>query len=780
MTTPRTAPDRHSALRGTLLLLALGWLGWIGFRQLRPPAAVPADAPPIRFAAERAFESLQRIAAVPHPLGSDAALHLHDWLIARLDSLGYQVATQDTVGFLAVDGWPRAGRVRNIIARRRGADSGRAVLLMAHYDAVPRSFGAGDDGVGVAAILEIARARQHDSLRNDLMILLSDGEEAMLLGAEAFFDLHPWAREVGAVINMDNRGTGGAALMFQTSPRNGALIAQLPDHPSAARANAVMNDLYRLLPNDTDLSVAIDRGYAGINLALIEGYPRYHSPEDDLAHLDLRSVQQEGETALLLSRRLSRLDLRQAPEPDQVYFNLPFLGLIHYPARQSPIWAGGVLLLTLLLLVIAVRRHQATPSRLLGGLGVLLVLLALAGAIGELGWRILDLFDTQHRALTWGEPYFGRSWLVAWGAMVVVASVGILRLAGRRLTPVELALPPLLLWSIAGVVLAFALPGASSLFIWPALAGILGAWLSTATRAATLRTIALALLAAPVLWLWVPMLFLLETGLTIRGLFLFMALLAAVLTFLIPVILAIGTPWKVVAPVLALGGIAGVLLHLITPPFSPTSPRQDSLMRVVNADRAQGRWVSLDRVADEWTDLAIGSGVKPAQMPGGAWHHTPVAARSGTVTPDSTTPPSFTLLSFDTLGTGRRLRFRVGETTRPVVLEIRLTDSAAAMHDLTIDGRAIPPGTPGDTRYAAVYRHAAEAPLLTLFGVPPEGIEIAFTVESSAPIAVKLREVRDGLPGLDGVPFPPRPPGIIAAPTIWTDVTVISRTIHLD
>ena len=82
---------------------------------------------------------------------------------------------------------------------------GSAVLLAAHYDSVAcrvRSFGR--------------RSRRRRRSRNRARVEIAsraaapghfssqgDGEEARLLGAQAFVDFHPWASEVKAAVNLN-------------------------------------------------------------------------------------------------------------------------------------------------------------------------------------------------------------------------------------------------------------------------------------------------------------------------------------------------------------------------------------------------------------------------------------------------------------------------------------------------------------------------------------------------------------------------------------------------
>src|SRR4029453_6210943 len=95
--------------------------------------------------------------------------------------------------------YAEVGYIRNVLARFPGrTPGGPAVVLMAHYDGVPGGPAAADAGSGPAAILETLRAlRAGPPLAHDVIALITDGEEAGLLGAAAFVREHAWAKDVG-------------------------------------------------------------------------------------------------------------------------------------------------------------------------------------------------------------------------------------------------------------------------------------------------------------------------------------------------------------------------------------------------------------------------------------------------------------------------------------------------------------------------------------------------------------------------------------------------------
>jgi hypothetical protein len=315
-------PAARWALAGGLAL----WTA-IGFTPFGRPLPLPADAPAGEFSAGRAMVTVRAIAQRPHPVGSADHDRVRDYVLGEFRRLGLTPETQAGTGVFR----RYTGKVENIVARLPGTASTRPVMLAAHYDSTRRGPGAGDDAHGVAVLLETLRALgQSPRLRNDVIFLVTDGEEAGLLGAALFMSGHPWRGEPGVVLNFEARGTGGAATMFETSQNNAWLVRALRTAVPAANATSFAYEVYRRMPNDTDLSVFKRDGLAGMNFAFIEHPEWYHRPQDDPGHLDLRSVQEQGRYALALTREFGARDLNQPPSGDAVYFPTLVTGLIVY------------------------------------------------------------------------------------------------------------------------------------------------------------------------------------------------------------------------------------------------------------------------------------------------------------------------------------------------------------------------------------------------------------------------------------------------------------------
>ncbi|GDX81779.1 hypothetical protein LBMAG42_35900 [Deltaproteobacteria bacterium] len=252
----------------------------------RLPDAAALDAPTERFSAARALKHVATWANAPRPTGSQRHAEVVNAIETELVRLGFEVDRQQT------------GRLTNLAASAPGDGPG-GVWLVAHSDSVAEGPGAADDGLGLGVIVETLRALSADGPRHGVHALITDGEEAGLLGAAAFVATAPPAARVA--INIEARGTEGPAYMFQTAGDSPQMLQAWGRSGCDAQATSLARTVYDQLPNDTDFTVLRAAGWWGYDFALLGGAWRYHTPEDTPANLDPRSVQQVGDCVLGLA-----------------------------------------------------------------------------------------------------------------------------------------------------------------------------------------------------------------------------------------------------------------------------------------------------------------------------------------------------------------------------------------------------------------------------------------------------------------------------------------------
>lgn len=326
----------------------------IGVLSLQVPAPAGSDAPATAFSAGRAIADVRELAQRPHPVGSADHARVRGYLEERMTALGLQVSTQTgpisrgSARYLRrMGGDPEAANFTavNLVGVLPGRNPALpAVALMAHYDTVPMSAGAADDSAGVAAALETVRAiRARGPAERTLVVLFTDAEEIGLDGARAFWGDHPLRDRIGAVINLEARGGGGRAMMFETGRGNAETIALFSRAGVRADGGVTSNSLavfvYERMPNGTDFTIPKNRGVQGLNLAFIGRPEQYHAhsvPET----LDQGALQHIGSQALESADALLRAEALPTATQNTVYADLFGRVVVRHPA------AAGWILLT--------------------------------------------------------------------------------------------------------------------------------------------------------------------------------------------------------------------------------------------------------------------------------------------------------------------------------------------------------------------------------------------------------------------------------------------------
>jgi peptidase M28-like protein len=760
---------------GLAMLGFLAGLSFLSIWALFPPNVV-TNVPATEFSAARASDYLKAIVAKPHPIGSAAHAEVRDYILGELVKIGLQPQVQKTTGINAFWGRPsRAATVENIVAKLDGTASTRAILLVGHYDAAPQSLGASDDGAAVVTLLETLRALKASApLKNDVIFLATDGEEVGLLGAAAFVQQHPWAKDVGVVLNFEARGDHGPSIMFQTSDENGWLIEEFAKTVPRPVANSLAADIYKLIPNDTDFTVFKRAGMNGLNFAYIEGSASYHSSLDNMANLDARSLQHHGMYALALARDFGNSDLNgRLRKSDAVYFDLFGRTLIHYSRATAVVLVIVVALITLGVIALGFRRKRLTLSGQALGFVALLFSAICAALSVKLAWWLFSTLDGSQTLFRQGDTWTNHLYLIGFVLLTVASTAAVYSLFRKKVSVDNLATGALLWFLLLMILSVVVLPGGSYLLLWPLLAALIVWILRFTLPPAKLSSVKLCLIAtvaaAPGIILMAPLIYQTFVALGIGRTTVLVVPVTLMLGLLIVNFEQIASARRWLLPIVAaIAAVCFMIAALLQPNFNQREPKQDEIFYALNEDTGKAVWASGDTRADEWTSQFLSSAAHEAALTDYfPWLKDDIFLQQQA--PVAPLPaPEIQVLDDQVQDQTRSIHIRVKSAREAATLFIQVNSE---LSEKFVNGQSLANGQSAP---------AGEKGWRLIYSAPPrEGIDLLFKTKSSEPFVMKVVDRTFQLPELTNLMIKPRPNNIVPAPFTSTDSTFIGKSFSL-
>ena len=690
-----------------LLLAAFALKGLL----LQPPAAASSG----EFNTQRAIGRLQRILGDqrPHPVDSQADDAVRNRLIAELRAIGLQPQVHEAMDCSAMPGtrFVSCSHVRNVVAAIPSLRAGPHVLLNAHYDSTPTGPGAGDDGLGVAVLLEIGAILRSEPPPRPITLLFNEGEEYGLNGAHAFVRTDPLAREVNSLINIDNRGVTGPALMHETSEPDAAAISIYASATRRPYATSISSDFARLIPNYTDVTVFKPAGWTLLDYGIIGNETRYHSPGDTIAALDPDSVGHMGSEALAATRAMAaKAHPADVADGRTVFTDLAGRVLLRLPLAVAII---GLALLLTVALVLAWRR---------AALGKPLLLAAGMAVGGSLAAGLVSFVATLLRAGDFWRAYPLVTY-VALYATLLAAMAAVWARWGRAADRRRARAAAWLLVMIFGALISFVLPGATIFFlIAPAVALVA---IALPGRAATTATL-LAVIATIIQFVMFAELLAAVEMLLIDGPLAAVVLLAALAA--LPAIVEIdANSSRLASLLLIVGALALWIAALMMPRASAERPLGFNIDYFRDADAKSASWA----VATKQAPL-------PGNFPG-KWERKELPyngrLRWASPAPLLDTPVAAArVVSTAPDAAGRRVRLALSPRGANSV-SIRFAKGANVLA-LGLAGAAIPLPPDGEPEKA----------VLRCTGRSCEGLQVDVLLGDRRPVEVELFSTRFGLP----------------------------------
>lgn len=773
--------SRYSPFYIATALLVLTGLAILSLADIRPPRPLAVDAPGQAFSAMRARAHIEQIACSPHPLDSAAEHDVRQYIVNAITQMGITPQVEHrSVLVHPSNGDYIAGEISNIVAVLPGAANGKALLLMAHYDSVASSFGASDDGNAVAVLLETLRAlRSGPRLRNDIIFLFTDGEESGNLGAHAFLQDHTLGYKIGLVLNFEARGTSGAAFLFETSPNDGGLIREFSKDVPYPAASSLFYEIYRRLPNDTDLTAFKRAGFAGMNFAYLDNQLFYHTAADNVAHLDSGSLQHQGSYALSLARGFGSLDLEHIERPNSIYFSVLGSYLLCYPEHWAVPAAVLLLLVGAGLAFIGLRQRALSLRGLLTSLLKFPLACASCGVLAAGLWWVVRLIQPQYRSfLPVQTDVYNHTWyILAIAALSIVVSTAMFT-RRDKVGAWERLLAVVLWLCFANLFLAIVAPGASYLLTLPVIFAeiLLSAacakpqWRRHGSPGAPPPSVWLVFLilicSTPAVLLLVPLLRYLVLGFGMQMTGVVAVIVVVILGLAAP--LVSGIPARPFITCISIIGAGLLLMGSFTAGFSPTHPRQNTIFYALDADSGKAVWANRQSQQDSWTAGYLGAHPLKTLLPYVSPSHR-MAFYTHAAPAPPLTPPEAAILDDKSIGNTRHIRLLV-RSPRDASTVLLYTPHATPLYSLQVG-----PQQPAVRTVSTVV--AGHFETLIIRGLPPQGMAVTLDIPAGAPFHFRLVDKTDGLPVLAGMAVNKRPPSMIRSREFdfFNESTLISK-----
>ncbi len=766
-----------------LIVIAVYW----SFSALMPNKISTLNADKSEFSTERALVHLAAISQRPHFVGSTEHAAVRYYIEKQLNELGLETQVQE--GY-SISKWGNMAKPKNILARIKGREQGKALMLLSHYDSSPHSsLGASDAGSGVVTILEGLRAylAEGNQPKNDVIVCITDAEELGLNGADLFVNQHPWAKDVGLVLNFEARGSGGPSYMLiETNGGNANLMAEfVTANPEYPVANSLAYSIYKMLPNDTDLTVfRRDGDIEGFNFAFIDDHYDYHTANDSYDRLDRNTLEHQGSYLMPLLHHFSEANLNNLKSThDDIYVNMPLFGMVTYPFS----WIMPMLVLALLLFVglvfYGIKKRLLDFREISKGFAAFFMSFLGAIVIGYVLWELLKSIYPEYSEMLHGFTYNGHTYIAAFAMLALALCFWIYSKFYKVANTGSLLVAPLTVWIIIAALVAFKLQGAS-FFIIPVYLALV--CLAVLMKQQKPNLVLMALLTFPVLFIMSPLVKMFPVGL---GFFMgdsdgiqfsmkvvSMVLVVLIFGLLLPVFgfLKHKKRWSIAMFVVAI--LLLISAHFNSG-FSKESPKPNSLIYAMNADDKTAIWATYDDMLDAWTKNFLGE--DPDQVQGSS---DSFASKYGTgfsftkSAPTKTIPePNIDIKTDTIVGELRHIGMSIS-AQRPVNRYELFADRKVVFKDFNINGVDVYKKSSSANAFENRWRNR----LFSFYVSDNDSLLLTFTVPKDQLTTFTLYEASFDL--LDNSQFtvPARPDDMIPKPFVLNDAVMVKKTITIE
>ncbi len=756
------------------ILIILSVIYW-SFSDQKPSLSKEKATLATDFSLDNALYHLKNISQKQHYVGSEEHKIVQTYIVNELQKMGLETEIQTQTAINRK--WFAATTAQNIIAKVKGSDTGKALVLLSHYDSSTHSsLGASDAGSGVVTILEGIRAflASNKTPKNDIIILISDAEELGLLGAQAFVDEHPWTKNVGLILNFEARGSGGPSYMLmETNGKNSKLLSEfLAAEPNFPAANSLMYSIYKKLPNDTDLTVfRQDANINGFNFAFIGDHFDYHSAQDSYERLDRETLLHQADylTTTLNYFAFSNLEDLNSEE-DFVYVNFPFSKLLTYPFS----WVMPMLIIAivifLILLFFGFSLGKISVKDVLKGFVPFLISVILCGGISFGLWKLLLIIHPHYNDILHGFTYNGYTYIIAFVFLNLWILLKTYKYFSKEEKTTNLIIAPIFIWLIINVLISLSLKG-SGFFIIPVFSALLivaiTIFMDIEERS---KRILFTIISIPTIYIFAPMIKMFPVGLGLKNIFISCVLIALIFGLMIFTFHQKKASWM-----LKLSGILTIIFFGTATyynGFSIDNKKPNSIVYIQNSDDKTAYYGTYNTDLDSYTkqifdETATKGGLKNAETK--SKYNTHFSYHKKT---DYKNISSSTInIEFDTIIGSKRLLELVITPTRKVNKFEFITNNKITLQQFKVNDALVNKGKN--------YQAKKGTFLIYYMSNTDKNVTLSFTINKDERLDFVLNEVTYDLLTNPKFSIKPRSEEMMPMPFVTNDAIIISKKIKI-
>ena len=766
-----------------LIVVLLGLFIWYLFYSSMPRNVESGEVADTSFSTIRALDHVRNLGVEPHYVGSSAHSKTRNYIVNELQSLGLEVQTQE--GYV-LDNSGVLSLARNILARIPGSGSGKSLVLMSHYDSAGHSSpGASDAASGVATILEGVRAllEKGEDNENDIIVLITDAEEIGLLGARLFVQKHPWAKNTGLALNFEARGSGGNSFMLlETNGGNANLIRQFkvanPDYPVT---NSLAYSIYKMLPNDTDLTVLREEANInGYNFAFIDDHFDYHTANDTPANLDLETLAHQGSYLMPLMLHFKDADLTTLDnDQDLIYFTLPGGYIVNYPFGWTiPLLIVGFVLFTGVLIFGYYKNRSFLKSSLRGATPFFICLIGSALLVFLL-WQFCLMIYPEYREMEHGFTYNGYWYIAAMMFLTLTFNFMVYHQFREYERQAGYMVFPVIFWLIICVLVAFVLPGAGY-FIIPALFAIIQLALMIVQNQP--NPYLMLLLSLPALIILLPFITQFPVALGLKMMFSSSILLTFLFMLFLPVFGYFRQKKGLGLLFFLVFNILFITAHFKSS-FTEERQKPNSLVYVLDTDEQSATWNSYDGIIDPWTQNYFGEDPEIVEDPDASFE----SKYRSNFTFKTPAPlveieePSVIfeqLSNQDSISNSAKYSLKIAPNRKINRMEI-FADRNVSFEKFNLNGLEADSVALGEQNFH-VFTKRWQNRLLTYHAANRDTLRIEFTIDPENLPEFTLYEASYDLLENTLLKVPARDKNMIPRPFVLNDAVIIKKTIRFD